>query len=258
METFEGRVAVITGGTSGIGMACARDLLSQGAKVMVIGRSKDSTERALDYLKAVSPLCDGVWGDISDPDTTRMACDETVRIFGSLHLAVNSAGIEIPPSPVGQADIDQWNKGIAVNLSGVFYSCRAEINAMLESGRQDCAIVNIASIAGLDGMPGTPAYVAAKHGVVGLTKNIAIDYSRKGIRCNAIAPGYTRTPMLERAAQQVGDLSHLSVPGVKDGNLMGRFAMPEEVAWAASFLLGPKAAFITGVTLPVDGGWGTF
>lgn len=255
---MENKTAIITGGTSGIGYAAAEALLKKGANVFITGRREAQLTGALDHLRQISQRVGGIAGDISLPETINNAVDAAFKTFGSIHLAVNSAGMEVPPSPAGNMSIQEWNQSINVNLSGVFYSCKAEINAMLESGRNDCAIVNIASIAGINGMPGTPAYVAAKWGVVGLTKNIAIDYSEKGIRCNAVAPGYTQTPMLERAKTFADDLLHMKITGLKNGNLMNRIGTAEEIAAVIMFLLSSQSSFVTGAVIPVDGGWSAF
>lgn len=252
------KTVFITGGTSGIGMACAGLMAREGYNVFVVGRREKNLEDTLHYLSQINRNISGMAGDISLPGVAEDAVRRAMKTFGGIHYAINSAGVESMPAPVGELSDDGWFNCINVNLSGVFFSCRAEINAMLDTGDDKCALVNVASISGINGMPATPAYVAAKWGVVGLTKNIAIDYSRRGIRCNAVAPGYIRTPMLERAMDSSSGAVKMRVTWLKNGNLMERIGDAGEVARVIRFLLSEDASYISGAVIPVDGGWSAY
>lgn len=241
-SAWTGRVAFVTGGASGIGAACVRALHTRGASVMIADRDVD-TARAL--ATSLGPLVDACALDAGDPDDTAAAIEATLARFSALDMAVNSAGVGVA-SPAKIADLDdaQWRRVTDVNLDGVFYSVRAEIRAMLPRGGG--SIVNISSIMGTIGTVGAAAYVAAKHGVVGLTKAAALEYAGDGIRVNAILPGHIATAMWAAHPEEMRARVTAEYPS-------GRIGRPEDIAETACFLLSPEAAFVNGVGWLVDG-----
>jgi NAD(P)-dependent dehydrogenase (short-subunit alcohol dehydrogenase family) len=235
MGRFDGKLAVVTGGASGIGAATVARLRAEGGRVAVLDRRIDGA--AADVV---------VEADVSDSVAISAAVDRAVGDLGGLHIAVNAAGIS--PMPEGFTDVtaDGWASVIAVNLSGVFWSMQAEIRHLLVGGGG--AIVNVSSGAGLVGFAGLPAYVASKHGVLGLTKTAALEYARQGIRVNAVCPGMVRTPML------AGSLSDEEIDKLGRRSPMGRVAEPEEIAAAIVHLASDEASYVTGHAQVVDGG----
>lgn len=243
-DDFHGRVALVTGAASGIGAACVRDFAGAGATVVAADLDRTGAAALADATRGdVSAL--GL--DVRDPGEVEDAIRAVVADHGGLDCAVNSAGISNPTGPTGDISLEDWNATLAVNLTGTFLCVQAEIRAMLEAGG---AIVNIASGAGLVGHPGDPAYVASKHGLVGLTKAAALEYARRGIRINAVCPGAVRTPMLDRylAGDERREKQLLM------GQPNGRLGAPEEIAAAALWLCSDAAGYVVGHAFPVDGG----
>ena len=183
---FQGKAAIVTGGGSGIGAEISRQLAAEGASVVVTDIKLDSAQQVVDEITAADGAAVAFEQDTTDPDQSRAAVDFAVEQYGALHLAVNNAGIGGPARPTGEYAIEDWNKVVATNLSGVFYSMRYELPAILASGGG--AVVNMASILGTNGFAGSPAYVAAKHGVVGLTKTAALEYAAQNVRSTRSAP----------------------------------------------------------------------
>lgn len=246
-KDFEDKVAVVTGAGSGIGVAIAHELAARGALVV----AADLDEKA---AAAVSKAIADKGGrakpfavDVSDADAVARMVDFAVQTGGGLHLAVNNAGIGGPSAPLGEYPLDGWRQVIDVNLNGVFYGLRHQIPAMLESGGG--AIVNMASILGSVGFANAGAYVAAKHAVVGMTKTAAMEYGDKGVRINAVGPGFVDTPLLSKNldAETIGQLAAL--------HPIGRIGRPEEVSALTCFLLSDRASFITGSYHLVDGAY---
>lgn len=247
MKLLASKVAIVTGGGSGIGKAIALLYASEGAKIVVSDVDEHGGNETVSAIKANSGEAIFVKADTSKPDDSKNVVAEAVKQYGGLHLAVNNAGIGGPLKPVGEYPIDGWDKVISINLSGVFYGMRYQIPAMLASGGGN--IVNIASILGKVGTQGSPAYVAAKHGVIGLTEAAALDYAKQKIRVNSIGPGYIVTPLLTKA------LSADAMKGLEGMHPMGRLGTSEEVAELALWLNSDKASFVTGSYYNVDGGY---
>lgn len=243
---LEGRVAIITGASRGIGAATSRAFAAAGAAVALAARDEAALARLADQLLAGGGRAIAVPTDVADPASVERLVDRTVGAFGRLDLAFNNAaGGGQGPTPLADLPVDAYDSAIAITLRGVFLSMRYEIPAMLEAGGG--AIVNMSSTAGLEGVGGLAGYVSAKHGVIGLTKTAALDYADRNLRVNALAPGPILTDNLERAGEDAQRLAALAMP-------MRRIGRPEEVAAAVVWLCSDQAAFITGATLPIDGG----
>lgn len=247
MKNLENKVAVITGGGSGIGKAIAILYASEGAKIVVSDIDEKGGEETVSEIKAKGGDAKFIKADTSRPDDSKNAAEQAVKQFGGLHIAVNNAGIGGPLKPTGEYPIDGWDKTIAINLSGVFYGMRYQIPAMLSSGGG--SIVNVASILGKVGTPNSCAYVASKHGIIGLTEAAALEYAKQNIRINSIGPGYILTPLLTNT------LDDATMKGLAGLHPMGRLGTCEEVAELALWLNSDKASFVTGAYFNVDGGY---
>jgi NAD(P)-dependent dehydrogenase (short-subunit alcohol dehydrogenase family) len=246
LTEFTGKVGLVTGGASGIGACVARLLAASGAHIVVADIDATGAARIANEIKASGAQAVAYTVDLADFAAVEAMVAFTVKQFGGLHLAVNNAGISGKRVPLAEQSFESWHRVIDVNLNAVFYAMKHEIPALLNAGGG--AIVNIASVLGSVGSALSPAYVAAKHGVVGLTKSAAIAYSAKGIRINSVGPGYIDTPLL-----QVIDKAALGP--LIGSHPIGRLGKPEEVAEMVCFLLSDRASFITGSYHLVDGGF---
>ena len=247
MKMLENKVAIVTGAGSGIGRAIAILYAAEGAKVVVTDIDEKGGKETVEKIKANSGESIFVLSDSSSAEGNRLLVEETVKQYGKLDIACNNAGVGGPLAPTGEYPVDGWDKVISINLSGVFYGIRYQIPAMLAAGGG--AIINIASILGNVGSRMSPAYVAAKHGVVGLTKTAALEYADKNIRVNSVGPGYILTPLLTK------NLTPEMMDGLAAMHPIGRLGTSEEVAELVLWLSSSKASFVTGSYYPVDGGY---
>jgi NAD(P)-dependent dehydrogenase (short-subunit alcohol dehydrogenase family) len=244
------RVALVTGASSGIGKATAHAFARQGYATVFADRDQGAGEKALAELEPGCGECMFVRCDVALEEDVRQLVTRTVEKFGRLDAAFNNAGIEGKQARTAESTTENFDRVIAVNLRGVWLCMREEIRQMLQQDSGG-AIVNCSSVAGLIGLPNIPAYVASKHGVIGLTRTAALEYAKSAIRVNAVCPGAIQTPMLDRYME-----------GLENGREtmeatepIGRIGRPEEIADAVLWLCSDGASFTTGQALAVDGGW---
>ena len=246
---LRGKVAIVTGGTSGIGRDTAVLFAKAGAKVVVAGRREAEGKETIDLIRAAGG--DGLFvkTDVSRAADVRALVEKTVEKFGRLDVAFNNAGIEGTWSPIAEQSEEHWDSTIDINLKGVWLCLKYEIQQMLKQGGGG-AIVNMASVAGFIGSAGAAAYCASKHGVMALTKCAALETARNGIRVNVVCPAVIETPMGERL---------WGAPEAKKFALglhpIGRFGRPEEIAEAVVWMCSDRASFMTGQSLVLDGGF---
>ncbi|MDZ7782007.1 MAG: SDR family NAD(P)-dependent oxidoreductase [Halioglobus sp.] len=245
MPALEDKVAIVTGAASGIGLACARRFAAEGA--IVLGTDVQETDDWQSVLD-LSPRSRLRQVDVTDGVAQRAAAEAASQDFGRIDILLTAAGVG-DGGPVGMLEESTWDRVLDINLKGTYLSMKSVLETM--TAQRSGSIITIASIEGIKGTEGGSAYNASKGGVVLLTKNVAIDYGRVGIRCNAICPGFIDTPLLRKLIDPMPEVKADIMREVK----MGRFGRPEEIAGAAFFLASDDASFMTGQTLVVDGGY---
>ncbi|MFN3649454.1 MAG: SDR family NAD(P)-dependent oxidoreductase [Armatimonadota bacterium] len=245
---LQNKSAIVTGAGSGIGRALALAYAREGARVVVSDIAEESGQETVRLIQEAAPGAEALFvrADTTSPEENEALARAAVDRFGALHIACNNAGIAGELNPVGELSLEGWRKVIDINLSGVFYGMRAQIPRILDAGGG--AIVNLSSILGQVGSANSSGYVAAKHGVVGLTKTAALEYSARGLRVNAIGPGYTDTPLLTELPRETRE-------GLVALHPIGGLGRAEEVAELVVWLSSDRAGFVTGAYYPVDGGY---
>jgi NAD(P)-dependent dehydrogenase (short-subunit alcohol dehydrogenase family) len=246
-KIFAGKVALVTGGSFGIGRATAVAFAQRGASVVVADWIED--QETVNLIKAEGGKALFVKCDVSKNSEVKSLVDKTIATFGGLDYAYNNAGVEGETAQTDACTEENWDKTIGINLKGVWMCMKHELTHMLK--QQKGVIVNCASIAGLVGFPGLPAYVVSKHGIVGLTKTAALEFAKQGIRVNAVCPGVIKTPMVDRTTGK----DKAAEKQFENMEPVGRMGRPEEVAEAVVWLCSDASSFVTGQALGVDGGW---
>jgi NAD(P)-dependent dehydrogenase (short-subunit alcohol dehydrogenase family) len=246
---FEDKVALVTGAGSGMGLATARAFAEAGAAVVLADVDKDAVQAVAGELTSAGRQAIAVTCDVTDESQTAAMVERAVTTFGRLDMAFNNAGVQAPPSDAADETAENFDHVNAVNLRGVWACMKHELRQMRE--QDSGAIVNCSSLGGLVGLPERAAYHASKHGVIGLTKSVAVEYAPKGVRVNAVCPGVIDTPMVaDMLASQAGAMAEI----MKEQPI-GRLGRADEIAAAVLWLCSPGASLVAGVALPVDGGY---
>jgi len=247
--SLEGKAVLVTGGGSGIGRATSLLLAKQGAKVMIADYVPEGAQKTVAMITEAGGTADCLVADVSVTKQVEMMVAKTVETYGRIDGAFNNAGIEGKMAGTIDTSEENFDRTIAINLKGVWLCMKYEIPQMLKQGGG--VIVNTASIAGLVGFEGLPAYNASKHGVVGLTKTAALEFAQKNIRVNCVCPGVIQTPMVARLMDGGG----MNENDMRAGEPVGRFGQPQEIGEGVVWLLSDVASFVTGHSMVIDGGW---
>jgi NAD(P)-dependent dehydrogenase (short-subunit alcohol dehydrogenase family) len=249
---LSGKVAFITGAATGIGRETALEFARSGASVGVVDWNETEGKETQQLIESMGGKALFIRCDVGDEASVSSAVSETVKHFGGLHLAFNNAGIGGTQGSVADLSLDNWNQVVQINLTGVFLCMKYQIPEILKSGGG--SIVNCSSILGTVGFAGASAYVAAKHGVVGLTQTAALEYATQGIRVNSIGPGFILTPMLEKAGISSDQATRTLIESLHPMNRLGK---SEEISSLVVYLCSERASFITGQHIHADGGYTT-
>ena len=247
MSLLKNKVAVVSGAGSGIGRSIALTYAQEGAKVVVSDINEEHANETVKLIQENGGEAFAIKSDASKAEENKKLVEAIVEKYGRLDIACNNAGIGGPAKPTGEYEPEEWDRVIALNLNGVFYACKYQLQQMEKNGGG--SIINIASIHGQVAAPNSPAYTASKHAVVGLTKNIAAEYATKNIRCNAVGPGYIETPLLSaNLSQEMQDAIAAKSP-------INRLGKVQEIADLVAFLSSDKSTFTTGSYIISDGGY---
>ena len=249
VKIFENKVAIVTGGSFGIGRATAIKFAKKGANVVVADWVEDPDQFTMKAIVEAGGKGTFIKCDVSKDAEVKAIIVKTISTYGRLDFAFNNAGIEGLSAPTQECTEENWDRVLSVNLKGAWLCMKYEIQEMLKQGKG--AIVNTSSVAGLVAFVGIPAYVASKHAILGLTKNAALENVKAGIRVNAVCPGVIQTPMIDRFTGKNKEVEK----AFANQEPIGRLGSPEEVAAAVVWLCSDAASFVTGICMPVDGGW---
>lgn len=248
MDRFQDKIVLVTGGTTGIGRAAVMMFAREGARVVFTGRRREPGEKLAEELQNENLEAEFIISDVSCPDEVSSLTKSIEKKYRTLHIAFNNAGIDGEPGRILECSLENWNRVLDINLSGLFYSMKYEL-ALMTKNKGGCIINNI-SVSGHRGYPGAPAYIASKHGAAGLTKAAAMEYAHAGIRINGVSPGLIRTPMTDKDRERKEDYDDW----VSRVEPLGRIGEAEEVAEAVLWLASDASSYITGHLLAVDGG----